>query len=40
MPDGHQMPKYGVGEPFKEMGFKSFKKKKMFSEPSFDDDEE
>jgi hypothetical protein len=40
MPDGKMLPKYGVGAPFKEMGFKSFKKQKMFSESSVGDDEE
>ena len=39
MPDGSAVKKYGMGQPFKEMGFKSFKKKKMFQEETFDDEE-
>ena len=32
MPGGKALPKYGVGEPIKEMGFRDYRRKKMFQD--------
>jgi hypothetical protein len=32
VPNSKPLPKYGVGQPFKEMGFGDFKRKKLFYE--------
>jgi hypothetical protein len=32
MPNTHALPRYGLGQPFKELGARDFKRKKMFCE--------
>jgi hypothetical protein len=37
MPAGSVLPKYGVGKPFKEVGIRDYKRKKMFQAEVYDD---
>lgn len=40
IPNVKVLPKYGVGKPFKELGARDYKRKKLFQEFNYDDDED